>query len=92
MLRTRVLVAAVALPVLTAVILIGGWLFALFVLAALLLAAWEYVTLWRKGHQTPALWLVAALVVLGWAAVWLEEPDWRTPGLIALLIAGMAQA
>ena len=37
---------------LTVIVLIGGWLFALFVFAAMLLAAWEYVTLWRKGHQT----------------------------------------
>lgn len=92
MLRTRVLVAAVALPVLTVIVLIGGWVFSLFVLAVLLLAGWEYVTLWRKGQQTPAPWLVVGLIALGWAAFWFDEPDWRTPGLIALLIAGMFQA
>lgn len=92
MLKTRVLVAAVALPVLTAIIVIGGWVFALFVFGALLLAAWEYVTLWRKGQQSPALWLVVALIALAFAATWFDKPGWLTPGLIALLIAGMFQA
>lgn len=91
MLRTRVLVAAVALPLLTVIVLIGGWVFALFVFAAMLLAAWEYVTLWRKVHQTPALWLVVALIAVPFAATWFDRPEWRTPGLIALLIAGMFQ-
>lgn len=92
MLRTRVLVAAVALPVLTALVLIGGWVFALFVFAAMLLAGWEYRALWLKGQQAPPGWLIYGLIALAFAATWLEEPGWRTPGLIALLIAGMAQA
>ena len=92
MLRTRVLVAAVALPVLTAIVALGGWAFALFVFAAMLLGGWEYDALWRKGHQTPALWRIVGLIALAFAATWFEEPGWRAPGLIALLIAGMFHA
>lgn len=92
MLKTRVLVAVVALPALTALVLIGGWAFALFVLVALLIAGWEYIRLWRHGGAAPAPWLVMALIALAVAATWFDEPGWRTPGLIALLIAGMLQA
>lgn len=92
MLKTRFLVAVVALPLLVAVILVGGWLFALVVLAALLLGGLEYVQLLRQGQYQPPLVLALALIALAWGAVWFEHPDWLTPGLALLLIAGMFYA
>lgn len=89
MLRTRVLVAAVALPVLIALIVIGGWPFALFVLLVLVVAGWEYLNLWHKGHENPPSWMVYGLIALAWAATWFEEPELRVPVLIAVLIGGM---
>ena len=53
MLKTRVLVAVIALPILIAVIVIGGWLFAILVLGALLLGGDEYVRLLRQGTYRP---------------------------------------
>ena len=92
MLKTRALVALVALPILVVLVVLGGWWFALFVLAALLLAGDEYVRLLRQGDHRPPGWLVLALIALAWGAVWFEHPDWREPGLMALLIAGMFAA
>ena len=92
MLKTRALVAAVALPILIVVIVLGGWWFALLVLAALLLGGDEYVRLLRQSEFRPPEWLVLALIALAWGAVWFEHPDWREPGLIGLLIAGIFAA
>ena len=92
MLKTRALVALVALPILVVLVVLGGWWFALFVLAALLLAGDEYVRLLRQGDHRPPGWLVLALIGLAWGAVWFEQRDWREPGLMALLIAGMFAA
>jgi len=92
MLKTRALVAAVALPILVVVIVLGGWWFALVVLAALLLAGDEYVRLLRHGNHRPPGWLVLGLIALAWGAVWFEHPDWREPGLMGLLILGMFAA
>jgi len=88
MLKTRVLTAVVALPILIAVVLVGGWLFAALVAGALVLGGLEYVRLLRQGgYHTPA-WLVLALVLLLAGATWFEHDDWRAPGIAALLIAG----
>jgi phosphatidate cytidylyltransferase len=88
MLKTRVLVAVVALPILIAVIVIGGWLFAILVFGALLLGGDEYVRLLRQGTYRPPEWLVLALIVLPLGATWFEHPDWREPALAFLLIGG----
>jgi len=88
MLKTRALVAVVALPILIAVIVVGGWLFALVVAATLLIGGDEYVRLVRQAPYRPPEWLVLALIALPAAAVWLDEPDWREPGLALLLIGG----
>lgn len=92
MLRTRFLTALVALPVLLVFVLVGGWLFAAGVLAALLIGGWEYVSLWRKATYNPSLWLVAALIAVPVGAVWFEHENWRTPGTMLLLIAGLLVA
>ncbi len=92
MLRTRVLTAVVALPILVAVILVGGWLFAGVVFVALVLGGLEYTNLLRQGNYQVPLWLVLSLVALPAAATWFDHADWRAPGIAALLIAGMVYA
>jgi phosphatidate cytidylyltransferase len=89
MLKTRVLVGAIALPILFALILIGGWVFALVVLAALLIGGDEYVRLLRQGSYNAPEWLVLGLIVLAVGTTWYEELDWRDPGLTVLLIVGV---
>jgi phosphatidate cytidylyltransferase len=88
MLKTRALVAVVALPILIVVIALGGWLFALVVAAALLIGGDEYVRLLRQGTYNPPEWLVLALILLNAAAPWLDKPDWREPAVAFLLIGG----
>lgn len=89
MLRTRVLVAVVALPIIIVVDVLGGWLFALCVFAALLLAGDEYIRLIRHGNFAPPEWLTLALITLAIGATWFEHDDWRDPGLGLLLIFGI---
>jgi phosphatidate cytidylyltransferase len=92
MLKTRALVAAVALPVLIAVIWLGGVVFALVILGALLIGADEYVRLWHHRNLRPPLWLVAALIGLALGATWFEESDWWGPGLSLLMMTGLFYA
>jgi phosphatidate cytidylyltransferase len=54
MLTKRLLVAIIALPILIAVIVIGGWPFTLVLTAALGLAAWEYWRLFIRGGYAPS--------------------------------------
>ncbi|MBN1967643.1 MAG: phosphatidate cytidylyltransferase, partial [Anaerolineae bacterium] len=88
MLKTRALVAVIALPILLVVILAGGWWFALLVFGALLLAGDEYTRLLRQGDLHPPEWLVLGLITLAMVSTWFENPDWRDPGIALLLIAG----
>jgi phosphatidate cytidylyltransferase len=92
MLKTRALVAMVALPILVAVTVIGGWLFALLVAGALLLAGDEYVRLIRQENYGPPEWLVLGLIVLPLAATRFKHPGWREPGIAGLLIIGVGYA
>lgn len=88
MLRTRALVALVALPLLALVTALGGTVFALVLLAVLAIAGWEYTGLLRRGGYQPALPLLVGLVALPVATTWYDKPGWQEPGLIALLVAG----
>jgi phosphatidate cytidylyltransferase len=92
MLKTRALVAAVALPLLIAAILLGDWLFAILVFGALIIGGVEYERLLRQADYHPPLWLILALIALPVGAVWFEHDDWRDPGLMALMIAGLFYA
>jgi phosphatidate cytidylyltransferase len=65
MLRQRVLVTAVLLPVGLTLIYFGGYPFMVFVTLLLALAAWEYAKLFRLGGFQPA----AAILVLGTVAI-----------------------
>ena len=85
MLKQRVLVVIVLLPVGLALISLGGWIFSAFIALILGLAAWEYVKLFRAGGIQPA----GVLVVAGVVAITLFRMLNRfesAPGLISGLI------
>ncbi len=65
MLRQRVLVALVLLPIGLGLIYLGGYYFAGFIALVLGLASWEYARLFRMGGFQPAM----ALTVLGTVAL-----------------------
>uniref|UniRef100_UPI002BE998C8 phosphatidate cytidylyltransferase n=1 Tax=Aggregatilinea sp. TaxID=2806333 RepID=UPI002BE998C8 len=69
------------------VTVIGGWLFAVLVLAALLVGGWEYVQLMRKTgvHVPPSL--TYGLIALAVGTIWFERPALRAPGVALLLMA-----
>ncbi|HSR60608.1 MAG TPA: phosphatidate cytidylyltransferase [Robiginitalea sp.] len=86
MLRERVLVSAILLPVGMVFIYVGGIAYALFVTLILALAANEYVQLFRTGGYQPAGVLVLAGVVglaLGRAYDGFDSAPWIT-SLVAL--------
>jgi len=89
MLRTRVIVAAILLPIGLALIYIGGWAFSGFVTIIVGLAAWEYGQIFRGSDLQPSLVIAivgAAALALGRAWNGFES----APLLIsAVLIAGM---
>ncbi len=64
MLRTRVLVIVVLLPIAVAVIVVGGWVYVAGVLFILTGAGDEYVHLMRAGGRSPARPLV-------WLGIWM---------------------
>ncbi len=76
MLRQRLLVTLIALPIGIAAIVVGGWPFSVLVALLLALAAWEYADLFRSGGYQPSKVLIVggvtalmvARVVFGFAA------------------------
>jgi phosphatidate cytidylyltransferase len=64
MLRTRVLVAVILLPIGLGVIYLGGWIFTAFIALILGLAAWEFADLFRKSGFQPATVIMVAGAVL----------------------------
>jgi phosphatidate cytidylyltransferase len=60
MLRTRVIVAAILLPIGLVIIYIGGWAFSAFVTLIVGLAAWEYSQIFRGSDLQPAVVIAVA--------------------------------
>ena len=58
MLRTRVISAVVLLAIIAVPFFLGGWPFLLLIVAAGVLGAWEYTSLFRQG------WLPAVNLAL----------------------------
>lgn len=89
MLKTRVIVALIALPILVALILSGDWVFAIGVTIALLLAGDEYVRLLRQGGYRPSEVIVLGMILLPLAVTWFEHPSATEPGLLLGLFVTM---
>lgn len=64
MLVKRLLVVNILIPAFVLFIVLGGWLYTLLVLLALVWAAWEYWRIFRQGGYLPALAVLIAGVVL----------------------------
>lgn len=89
MLRTRVIVAAILLPIGLLLIYIGGWAFSGFVTIIVGLAAWEYGQIFRQSDLQPSLVIAvagAAALALGRAVNGFESAP---ETLSAILIISM---
>jgi phosphatidate cytidylyltransferase len=79
MLRQRVLVAALLLPIGLTVIYVGGMAFTLFITLLLGIAAWEYAKLFKVGKHQPSEILTVTgtvAIVLGRGIHGFESADW----------------
>ena len=88
MLRTRLLVSAIILPVLVGVIYVGGWLFQLVLAGLLLLGARELIHFARSEGYAPSFLVAALVVLLSVAAV--RWPEVLGPGMAAAILLAMA--
>ena len=71
MLRTRVIVAAILLPIGVALIYFGGWAFSGFVTIIVGLAAWEFSQIFRGSDLQPAIIIaVAGAAALALGRAW----------------------
>ncbi|MER3401205.1 MAG: phosphatidate cytidylyltransferase [Thermoflexus sp.] len=85
MLRQRLLVAIVAIPLLAALIHLGGWPWAGTVALVLLLAAWEYAQLVRRiGFSPSPIWMGA--MILAFLADAIHPPQSARPAELALTL------
>jgi len=64
MLKQRLLVTGVLLPVGLLAIFMGGWFFTLLITTFLALAAWEYSLMMNKGGYRPWTWLVVGSTIV----------------------------
>ena len=55
--RTRIIAAAVAIPIVIVGVYFGGWVFLIGALAVALIAGWEFGHIMKAGeyHTTPAI-------------------------------------
>ena len=89
MLRQRVLVALVLLPIGLILIYLGGWAFAAIVALILALAAWEYTRLFQAGNFQPSYVIVIGGTLLITAGRFFDGFA-STPWIISLIVlAGM---
>lgn len=90
MLRTRLIVGIVLLPLVVLVIMAGGAIYQLGVLGLLAIGVWELNRMMRAAGYIPSLlvsWLL--LVVIVFAP---ERPDVLGPGVAAAILLAMAAA
>ncbi|HBX68001.1 MAG TPA: phosphatidate cytidylyltransferase [Chloroflexi bacterium] len=89
LLRQRVLVALVLLPIGLILIYLGGWAFAAIVALILALAAWEYTRLFQAGNFQPSYVIVIGGTLLITAGRYFDGFA-STPWIISLIVlAGM---
>ncbi|MFL7890811.1 MAG: phosphatidate cytidylyltransferase [Anaerolineales bacterium] len=85
MLRTRVIVSAILLPIGLVLIYLGGWAFSSFVTLIVGLAAWEYSQIFRKSNLQPALVIaVAGAAALAIGRAW--NGFQSAPPLLSLIL------
>ena len=89
MLRQRVIVTAILLPIGLVLIAMGGMAFMLFIALILGLAAWEYAKIFIEGGYKPAVILVIAGTVsttLGRGLLGFFITDWL---IVVIIFASM---
>ena len=82
MLRQRVIVTLILMPIGITAIVMGGWVFALFMLLMLGIAAWEFGNLFKAGGYRPASFMLILAVLSLVLSRFLTEFSWQ-PALIA---------
>lgn len=85
MLAQRLLVVIALIPVGVFFAVLGGWPYALFITLVLVLAAWEYWRIFRRGGYAPLAGVLlpgVAVLVLTRAAWGLENSHWVLSALI----------
>ncbi|HNT54003.1 MAG TPA: CDP-archaeol synthase [Anaerolineaceae bacterium] len=89
MLRERLIVILILLPIGVGLAALGGWFFAVFVAAILAVAAWEYGRLFMRGGYRPC----RAILVAGVALLALTRHLWgagdSVPVLVGLTLLAM---
>ncbi|MCB2213845.1 phosphatidate cytidylyltransferase [bacterium] len=87
----RVKAALIFVPLVLIMIVIGGWVYNLFFIAVLLVAALEYARLFRKLQTNPALpVMLGGVVLIALGRWWL--PAWFTGLVISVVIFAAAVA
>lgn len=85
MLAKRVLVAAVLLPFGIAAIVLGGWVYVGVIALILVLAVWEYHSLFRTGgFQPAAIILILGVIVIVLGRAWDEFRS--APAVLSVLV------
>lgn len=92
MLRTRILVAIVLVPLVIGALAVGGPLFFATIGAALSLGAWEFSSLMRQGGRTPWLPAVVALIWVILLDTQYPSHEAITPGLVVVLLVSLVWA
>jgi phosphatidate cytidylyltransferase len=91
-LRTRLIVAAILIPLVSLFIFLGGGAFALFLGVFLALAVWEYWRMFRIGNYSPSLFLMVTGVLAAVAMRFFLGFEMMDLWLTVLVLLAMAFA
>ena len=86
-LRQRLMTALVLIPVLIAVLAIGGWFAAVVAVAALCVAVYEELNTLKAGGYRPVWWTSFAALIIGAALVMMHSPTIILVVMAALILA-----
>jgi phosphatidate cytidylyltransferase len=87
MLRTRVISALIALPIVVVVIFAGGWWFLAGATVVALIAGWEYGQMMRVGKYQPATGFILAIIALLIADSYFTSVDYL-PLIVSVALLG----
>lgn len=86
MLNQRILSAAILLPIVIALLVLGGWPYRLLVLVVALLAGYELVRMFRKkGYQLSIIWMILMIVAWDLVTMWPAQA-WSFPALTVVIL------